>query len=97
MNTKKITDSEIADIKIASLPSRPTAPTSFGGKGYTANEMKAAFDRLPLYIIQRFNSLLDDISADDDQSLAAEIPTGIKESHSLKALFEDLLSGELAT
>ncbi len=61
MNTKKITESEIEELKVASLPTRPTAPTAFGGKGYSATEMKEAFDRLPLYTIDRLNSLIEDI------------------------------------
>ena len=61
MNTKKILDSEIEALSVASLPTRPTAPTAFGGSGYTATEMKAAFDRLPLRIIEGFNSLLSEI------------------------------------
>ena len=61
MNTRKITESDIAPLKISSLPTRPTAPTAFGGKGYTATEMKEAFDKLPLKIIESFNSLIDDI------------------------------------
>lgn len=93
MNTTKILESEISDFKISSLPSRPTAPTAFGGKGYTSAEMKAAFDKLPLYIIERFNMLLDDIASDDDNSLCAEIPTGIKEGHTLKNLFDDISNG----
>ena len=96
MNTKKILTDEISNITVASLPSRPTAPTSFGGKGYTATEMKAAFDRLPLFIIERFNRLLDDISSDDENSLSAEIPTGITGGHTLKQFFADIESGELA-
>ncbi len=96
MNTTKILADEISGITVASLPSRPTAPSSFGGRGFTAAEMKAAFDRLPLFIIERFNMLLEDISSDDDDSLSAEIPTGIKEGHSLKQLFYDVENGELA-
>ncbi len=61
MNTTKITNSEIDALKVASLPTRPTAPTAFGGKGYTATEMKEAFDKLPLRIIEEFNSLIDEI------------------------------------
>ena len=61
MNTKKITDSEIESLKVASLPTRPTAPTAFGGKGYTATQMKEAFDKLPLRIISEFNLLIDEI------------------------------------
>ena len=44
MKATKITDNEISDKLISSLPSRPTAPASFGGRGFSANEMKAAFD-----------------------------------------------------
>ena len=97
MNTGKITEGEIADIKISSLPSRPTAPKAFGGRGYTARDMKAAFDMLPLFIIARFNSLIDDICDTGEGSLAAAVPTGIKAGHTLAALFEDVLSGELAS
>ena len=61
MNTNKITDSEIESLRVASLPTRPTAATAFGGKGYTATEMKEAFDKLPLRIIRGFNSLIDEI------------------------------------
>ena len=61
MITKKISDSETESLKIASLPTRPTAPTAFGGKGYTATEMKEAFDKLPMRIIKEFNSLIEEI------------------------------------
>jgi hypothetical protein len=96
MTTKKITEGEISTLKVASLPTRPTAPSAYGGRGYTALEMKAAFDKLPLFIAARFNALLDDIAADDENSLAAEIPTGIKEGHNLRRLFADVTSGEFA-
>ena len=62
MTTSKISDTEIDALKVASLPTRPTAPTAFGGKGYTATEMKEAFDKLPLKIIEEFNALIDDIA-----------------------------------
>ena len=95
MNTTKILDSEINDLKIASLPSRPTAPTAFGGKGYTSAEMKAAFDKLSLFIIKRFNMLLDDVASVGENGLSAEIPTGIHENHTLLNLFSDITNGNL--
>ena len=61
MTTKKIPDSEIESLKVASLPTRPTAPTAFGGKGYSATEMKEAFDKLPLRIVDAFNLLVAEI------------------------------------
>lgn len=96
MRTRKIFNYEIEDKKIASLPSRPTAPTSFGGRGYTAREMKEAFDKLPLFIIERFNTLIDDICALGDTSLASAIPTGITDNHTLKNFFDDVKNGNLA-
>jgi hypothetical protein len=73
MTCKKITDSEISERLVASLPTRPNAPISFGGRGFSAAEMKSAFDRLGLLIAERFNALLDDIQSG---SLAAELRVG---------------------
>lgn len=95
MKTTKITDAEIADIKVSALPTRPTAPAAFGGKGYTASELKAAFDRLPLYIIERFNALIDDINGDEGGNIGDAIKTGIKDGHTLNELFSDIENGAL--
>ena len=98
MKTVKITDEAIADMKIASLPTRPTAPSSFGGRGYTATEMKAAFDRLPLYITEVINSLLDDICSEvPEDGIAGAIETGLPDGQSLAELFSDIVSGKFAT
>lgn len=93
MNTEKIKREEISSLLISSLPSRPNAPGAFGGKGYTAQEMKEAFDRLPLFLVERFNSLLDDLTDSADGSLAASLPTGLGEGHTLSDLFADVQSG----
>ncbi len=93
MKATKITQNEIKGLTVSSLPTRPTAPASLGGKGYSAGEMKAAFDRLPLYIIERYNELISDIEAVGEDSLAGAIMTGIKEGQSLYELFCDLKSG----
>lgn len=95
MKTKKLTDKEMGPYKIASLPSRPTAPTSFGGKGYTSKEMKEAFDRLPLFIAERLNSLIDDVG-DYVNGIAASMPTAIGEGHTLKNMFADIILGGFA-
>ncbi len=97
MNTQPILESEYAPLCIAALPSRPTASSAFGGRGYTATQLKEAFDRLPLLIIHRFNALLSDIGSTGTGSLASEIPTGLESGHTLKNLFEDLKSGTLST
>jgi|GEM_PF-6133517 len=61
MNTKKILSGEIAQLRVASLPTRPTASADVGGRGYTSTQMKEAFDRLPLFIIDRLNGLIDEL------------------------------------
>ena len=96
MNTKKITSGEIADKRISSLPTRPMLPGVFGGRGYSAEEMKSAFDRLSLFIIERFNSLIADVEAIGEESLAGSMPTGISHGHTLYQLFSDIASGALA-
>ena len=97
MKAKKIESSDIKDLLISSLPSRPTAPKSLGGKGYGATEMKAAFDKLPLYLVEKYNDLICDISDIGEDSLAASILSGIKDEHTLSNLFEDIKSGGIAT
>ena len=97
MNTKKITDGEIADLRVASLPTRPTAPFEFGGKGYTALQMKRAFDKLPVFIVERLNLLIDDISSEPTSSISANMQTGIYDGHTLAGMFSDVKSGAFAS
>lgn len=94
---QKILNEDIQSLKISSLPTRPTAPTSFGGKGYTSAEMKAAFDKLPLYIVERFNELIELIVGEGEESITESIPTGIKEGHTLRNLLDDIKSGEFSS
>ena len=97
MNATRITEEEISTLSVASLPTHPPPPAAFGGRGYTAAEMKSAFDRLPMLIAKRYNSLLEDAEALGEGSLAASIPTGIAEGHTLSNLFSDLENGNLAS
>ena len=97
MNTKEIESTEIESMKISSLPTRPTARADWGGAGYSAAQMKAAFDALPLFIIDRLNSLITDIKAEPSASVAGEIKTGIDSSPTLKNIFEDIVSGAFAS
>jgi hypothetical protein len=97
MNTKTITYDEISDLTVASLPTRPTADPLYGGEGYSAEDMKRAFDRLPLFIIERLNMLIEDAARLGEGSLSAEIPTGIREGHTLAQLFSDIENGNLAS
>ena len=95
MTTKKITESEIAPLCIASLPTRPTAPTAFGGKGMTSTEMKEAFDKLPLLAIERLNELIDDITSG---RINEAIPvTGTAKLSNMLELMEGIENGALAS
>lgn len=97
MKTEIITDSEIADLKISSLPTRPTAPAAFGGRGYTATEMKCAFDKLPLFIVERLNSLINDIVAEPSSSIAVRLLTGLSDGHTLYDMLNEIKSGDFAS
>ena len=96
MLSRKILDEEIRGLKISSLPTRPTTSSSLGGKGYSTKDMKEAFDKLSLYIIERFNLLIDDISGEPDSSVSGVIKTGLSDGHTLASLFTDIVTGELA-
>ncbi len=96
MKTKKIFSSELDSYKVKSLPTRPTAPIELGGGGYSADELKTAFDLLPLFVNSRINDLVDDITAEGKNSLAGAIPTGLEEGHTLSDLFSDVNDGTLA-
>ena len=94
MTTKKITESEITPLSIASLPTRPTAPTAFGGKGFTSVEMKEAFDKLPLLAIARLNELIDDITTG---RIAEAIPViGSERLDTLESLMAGIENGDLS-
>ena len=94
MKAKAVTEAEMAPLRVASLPTRPTAPAALGGKGYTAKEMKEAFDRLPELAIERINDLIDDVGSGE---LAKSLATGITAAPTLAKLLSDLESGSLAS
>ena len=94
MKATKINNEDIWELKISSLPTRPTAPTAFGGAGFSAKEMKEAFDKLPLYIVSKYNDLIDDILSGE---IAEQLPTGIKADHTLSSLLSDITNGNLSS
>ena len=71
MSMQTITERELAENGVSSLPLTPTASPALGGRDYTPNEVKAAFDRLPRLIAARLNALLDAVT---DGTLLADIP-----------------------
>jgi hypothetical protein len=94
MENFKIKSSDIEALKISSLPTRPTAAAAFGGKGYNATEMKEAFDKLPLHIVEKFNAFIDLMSAEGENSIYAKI--NISPSYTVYDLFLDMFNGNLA-
>ena len=93
MKADIISENEMAPLTVASLPTRPTAPSAFGGRGYTASEMKGAFDKLPRLIVSRLNTLISDIK---DGGICEDIPTGSPNLATLSEIFEGIESGSLA-
>lgn len=96
MKAKKITAAEINNCKVASLPTHPTATQTYGGVGYSANDLKDAFDKLPLLLAERYNDLFDDIFADRDSSISSGIQTGLYSGHTLKDMFYEIINGDFA-
>ena len=97
MNTTKILESEVESLKISSLPNRPTTEKKYGGAGLSAQEMKAAFDKLPIFIAERLNSLIDDIESEGDGKISESIKTGLDSGHCLSDFFADIKNGNLAS
>lgn len=100
MSIKKITQKEILENGVQSLPTRPSSPSLYKGKLLSAEELKAAFDQLPTLIAERFNTLLASTGLFDEENpkdaFAELIATELAPSHSLKNFFEDVKSGNLA-
>jgi hypothetical protein len=93
MSAQKITVSEINERLIENLPTRPNAPTSMGGKGYSAKELKAAFDSLPRLIAERYNELIDDLTNPEGSEIINGVKTGPSETDTLGAFLESVKNG----
>lgn len=100
MSIQSITESELLTEGIRALPTRPSAPTLYGGAPLSAEELKAAFDRLPSLIARRLNALLDATglfeAGNRYETLAELIATRITPTHSLAQFFRDVTDGSLA-
>ncbi len=96
---QKITESEIRESSIASLPARPSLPSLYSGRSLSAKELREAFDKLPHLLAERFNALVDSLGlcteGDAIDSFAEALATGIREGHSLADLFADIQNGAL--
>ncbi len=91
-----LTSFDYEEHKVSALPTNPTADKNHGGYGFSSMQMKAAFDALPIFIIERLNDLIRDICAEPENSIAGEMKTGIANGHTLYDLFMDLQDGTAA-
>ena len=89
MKTNKILNTETEPYLISSLPARPNLPYA-SGINYSSSDMREAFDKLPLLIVERLNSLISEI---EDSSVCESIETGIMDSHTLADMFNDIKIG----
>ena len=94
---EEITKEKVNELSVSSLPTRPTAPTSSGGAGFSAKEMKNAFDALTLHVIEKFNELIRAIKDTGESSLLSEIPSGLSDGHTLLDMLEDITSGDFVS
>lgn len=92
---EKIKKETVELLGVSSLPTSPTSPGAIGG-GYSAEEMKLAFDRLAIHIIEQYNLLIEAIHAEPSASILSEIPTGISDGHTLRDLMSDITGGDFA-
>ena len=91
---EKIKPETVETLGVRALPTTPTAQGNSGG--YSSAEVKQAFDRLTVHVIEKYNLLIDAIHAKGSASVMAEMPTGLSEGHTLQQLIEDITCGNLA-
>ena len=93
MDKYKISAEEFAKVSISRLATHPNTSTAFGESKMSEQDLKKRFDKQGELFRAKFNAFLEIIGATGDgESLAGKILTGISEDHTLKALFEDIVS-----
>jgi hypothetical protein len=103
MAIERITAEKVYSQSVERLANRPTAAARTGQGGLSAEQVKAAYDKLPKLAISKLNELIDMINAEaSDESIAAvimtPIPTGEVDGE-YKTLYEvliDIIYGEFA-
>ncbi len=91
MSIRKISEEEVRARWVQRLSDTPNRMGRFGASGLSAAEMKAAYDALPLCIVEHFNTLVSVIL---EGRLSEWIPAA--EGKSLASFFADVTSGALA-
>lgn len=62
---ERITEAQIRSKGVQSLADRPNASSQYGEGGLTAAQLKAAFDRLAIYLAEKINIIQSALSAED--------------------------------
>ena len=96
---ERITEEELAGVRITRLADRPNENSRYGDSVMSADALKAAFDALPLLICRKFNALIDALplaEGADTDNIADLIATDLAAGHSLAELFREIGSGVLA-
>lgn len=89
----KISAEEFAKTSFSRLATRPNSRTANGEGQMSAEELKKRFDKQGELFRAKFNAFLSLIGrVGEGESLADFMYTGIAEDHTLKALFEDIVS-----
>lgn len=103
MSIAQLTENEMNQQGVVSLPTRPNGDYASGGEALSAAALKERFDRLPRYIAARLNAVIAALNADPadgDGAIAGMILTGMfpdeNAGHTLSDLFTDILNGDLA-
>ncbi len=91
MSIRKISEGEVREKWVQRLPDTPNRAGRFGAAGLSAAEMKAAYDALPLCIVEHFNELVTII---EEGRLSEWIPAA--GGRSLATLLADVTSGALS-
>ena len=63
MSIKKITEEEVRSLWVQRLSDTPNRQGKFGTMGLSAAEIKAAYDALPLRLVEAYNTLVDVIES----------------------------------
>ena len=92
---EKIKPQAVELLGVQALPTTPSAQGTAGG--YSPTEIKAAFDRLTVHVIEKYNLLVDAIHSSGADSILAEIPSGIRDGHTAAELIEDIKSGNISS
>lgn len=93
MKSQKIVNAELERRLVSSLPARPNREYAAGGVSFSSTALRAAFDRLPLLLVERYNALFDDIESGEISEL---FKIGLKDGQTLSSLIEDIKSGAWA-